>query len=53
MIIEALFEDVQLKQNILCEIEQKISNHCIIALTTSVLSIREVVTYSQRPEKVN
>ncbi|CAF4755837.1 unnamed protein product, partial [Rotaria socialis] len=52
MIIEAVFEDLQLKQKVLAEIEQNIPDHCVFASNTSALPIHQIAANSRRPEKV-
>lgn len=52
MVIEAVFEDLTLKQRVLAEIEEKVSPHCIFASNTSALPIHMIAAKSRRPEKV-
>ena len=52
MVIEAVFEDLQLKQKVLAEIEQRIPEHCVFASNTSALPIHQIAANSRRPEKV-
>ncbi|CAF3621431.1 unnamed protein product [Rotaria sp. Silwood1] len=52
MVIEAVFEDLKLKQNVLAELEQRIPEHCVFASNTSALPIHQIATKSRRPEKV-
>ncbi|CAF4206933.1 unnamed protein product, partial [Rotaria magnacalcarata] len=51
MIIEAVFEDLQLKQKVLAEIEQNMPEHCVFASNTSALPIHQIAANSRRPEK--
>jgi enoyl-CoA hydratase/long-chain 3-hydroxyacyl-CoA dehydrogenase len=53
MVIEAVFEDLQLKQKVLAELEQRIPEHCVFASNTSALPIHQIGANSRRPQKVN
>lgn len=53
MVIEAVFEDLQLKQKVLAELEQRIPEHCVFASNTSALPIHQIAAKSRRPEKVD
>ncbi|TYP93365.1 short chain enoyl-CoA hydratase /3-hydroxyacyl-CoA dehydrogenase [Fodinibius salinus] len=52
MVIEAVFEDLDLKQSILEEVEQVTPDHCIFASNTSSLPINNIAEASGRPEQV-
>ncbi|CAF3784692.1 unnamed protein product [Adineta steineri] len=52
IIIESLYEDLKLKQNILDKLEQHISEHCIFASNTYTISIHDIASNSQRPDKI-
>jgi 3-hydroxyacyl-CoA dehydrogenase len=52
MIIEAVFEDLKLKQKVLAELEQHIPEHCVFASNTSALPIHQIAANSRRPQKV-
>ena len=52
LIIEAVFEDLDLKQNIIEEVEQYTPEKCIFASNTSSLPIHKIAEASQRPEQV-
>lgn len=50
MVIEAVFEDMALKQKTIREVEKYIQKHCIFASNTSSLAISELAKASERPE---
>ncbi|CAF1179111.1 unnamed protein product [Adineta steineri] len=52
IIIESLYEDLKVKQNILDKLEQHISEHCIFASNTYTISIHDIASNSQRPDKI-
>ncbi len=52
LVIEAVFEDLELKHRIIKEAEAVLPEECIFASNTSSLPISEIVKASQRPEQV-
>lgn len=52
MVIEAVFEDLDLKQSILKEVEEVANGDCIFASNTSSLPIHKIAEAAQRPEQV-
>lgn len=52
LVIEAVFEDLALKHQVVRDLEKSVSPHCIIATNTSALSVAEIASVAKRPENV-
>ena len=52
VLVEAVFEDMEMKQKILAEVEQYTNDDFIFATNTSALSIEEIGKYAKHPENV-
>ena len=51
ILIEAIVEKLDVKQKVLAQLEEKLSNHAIIATNTSALSIDEMADCLNRPDR--
>ncbi len=52
LVIEAVFEDLDLKKSIVREVEEVIPERCIFASNTSSLPISKIAEASERPDQV-
>ncbi|AMG91307.1 fatty acid oxidation complex subunit alpha FadJ [Citrobacter amalonaticus] len=52
LVIEAVFEDLPLKQQMVAEVEQNCASHTIFASNTSSLPIGDIAAKAARPEQV-
>jgi 3-hydroxyacyl-CoA dehydrogenase/enoyl-CoA hydratase/carnithine racemase len=51
-VIEAVFEDLKVKQQVLAEVEAVVSDDCVLATNTSSLSITAMASQLAHPERV-
>ncbi len=51
-VIEAVFEELAVKQEVFAEVEAVVSVECVLATNTSSLSVTEMATGLQHPERV-
>jgi 3-hydroxyacyl-CoA dehydrogenase/enoyl-CoA hydratase/carnithine racemase len=51
-VIEAVFEELKVKQQVLAEVEAEVSESCVLATNTSSLSIGEMAAGLAHPERV-
>jgi len=52
LVIEAVFEDLNLKQKIVKEVEENAGGDCIFASNTSSLPISDIAAKAERPENI-
>ncbi|WP_433240597.1 3-hydroxyacyl-CoA dehydrogenase NAD-binding domain-containing protein [Streptosporangium sp. CA-135522] len=51
-VIEAVFEDLKVKQKVFAEVEEVVSAECVLATNTSSLSLTEMASSLRHPERV-
>ena len=51
-VLEAVFEELKVKQQVLAEVEAVVSPGCVLATNTSSLSVTEIATVLAHPERV-
>jgi 3-hydroxyacyl-CoA dehydrogenase/enoyl-CoA hydratase/3-hydroxybutyryl-CoA epimerase len=52
LVIEAVFEDLEVKRNVIRELEAVVSAEAVIASNTSALPIKDIAQVSSHPERV-
>lgn len=52
MVIEAVFEDIDLKRKIVAQCEEVTPDHCIFATNTSAIPIADIAEGAKRPEQI-
>jgi enoyl-CoA hydratase/long-chain 3-hydroxyacyl-CoA dehydrogenase len=52
MVIEAVFEDLDLKKKIIADVEAMTPDHCIFASNTSAIPIADIAVGAKRPENI-
>jgi 3-hydroxyacyl-CoA dehydrogenase/enoyl-CoA hydratase/3-hydroxybutyryl-CoA epimerase len=52
LVIEAVFEDLAVKHEVVREVEQVVPAHAIVASNTSTIPIAQIAQASQRPDRV-
>jgi enoyl-CoA hydratase/long-chain 3-hydroxyacyl-CoA dehydrogenase len=52
MVIEAVFEDLDLKRKIVANVESVTKDHCIFATNTSAIPIADIAQGASRPENI-
>lgn len=52
LVIEAVFEEMSVKQQVFAEVEAVVSPECVLATNTSALSVTEMAAELEHPERV-
>ena len=52
LVIEAVFEDLEVKRNVIAEVEQAVGERCVVASNTSTIPIERLQVGAQHPERI-
>jgi 3-hydroxyacyl-CoA dehydrogenase/enoyl-CoA hydratase/carnithine racemase len=52
LVLEAVFEELEIKKQVFAELEQVVGDDCVLATNTSALSITDMAADLRRPERV-
>lgn len=52
LVLEAVFEELEVKRQVLAELEQVVRDDCVLATNTSALSITDMASDLRRPERI-
>lgn len=52
LVIEAIIENIEVKQSVFRELENTVQEHCVLASNTSSLSITSIASACRQPERV-
>ena len=52
LVLEAVFEELEVKKQVFAELEQVVRDECVLATNTSALSITDMAADLRRPERV-
>jgi 3-hydroxyacyl-CoA dehydrogenase/enoyl-CoA hydratase/3-hydroxybutyryl-CoA epimerase len=52
LVIEAVFEDLEIKRRVLAEVEAQVRSDTIFATNTSTIPIRQIASQAKRPERI-
>jgi len=52
LVLEAVFEELEVKKQVFAELEQLVGDDCVLATNTSALSISDIAADLRRPERV-
>jgi 3-hydroxyacyl-CoA dehydrogenase/enoyl-CoA hydratase/3-hydroxybutyryl-CoA epimerase len=52
LVVEAVFEDLEIKQQVLREVERELPEHAVFASNTSTIPIESIARASSRPDRV-
>ena len=52
LVLEAVFEELEVKQQVFAELEEVVSDDCILATNTSALSVTDMASQLRHPERV-